>query len=529
MSRCFNITGACNPKYHYMVNLESRLAAIKVMVDRGDYFVINRARQYGKTTLLNALKPYLQNRYTVISLDFQMISHANFDSEEAFVKAFSREVLMAVRQVKGISEEFINILKEFAAGKDGMTDLGILFFCLSDWCAESKKPVVLMIDEVDSASNNQVFLDFLSMLRGYYIHREERPTFQSVILAGVHDIKNIRRKIRPEDQHRINSPWNIAARFDLDMSFSAEDIRGMLKEYCMERNVEMNVDAISGMIYDYTSGYPLLVSQICKIADEQLVGSADFPDYASAWTDAGILEAVKIILNEKSTLFESLVHKLTDYPELRTLIYDLLFSGKRIPYDPMNQLIEIAEMFGFLKKSGNDAVISNRIFETALYNLFCSEESVESEIYKAALQDKNQFIQNGHLNMDLVLEKFVTHFNDTYGDQKEEFVEADGRRYFLLFLRPIINGTGNYYIEAETRNMERTDVIVDYRGEQFIIEMKIWRGAAYHERGEQQLRDYLDYYHLRKGYMLSFNFNKKKTVGVQRINLGDKVLIEAVV
>lgn len=51
----------------------------------------------------------------------------------------------------------------------------------------------------------------------------------------------------------------------------------------------------------------------------------------------------------------------------------------------------------------------------------------------------------------------------------DKFKEEDGRRYFLLYLRPIINGTGNYYIESRTRNMERTDVIVDYRGEQFII------------------------------------------------------------
>ena len=56
-----------------------------------------------------------------------------------------------------------------------------------------------------------------------------------------------------------------------------------------------------------------------------------------------------------------------------------------------------------------------------------------------------------------------------------------------------------------------------------------WRGNAYHERGEKQLWDYLDYYHLKKGYMLSFNFNKKKELGVREIVLGDKVLVEAVV
>ena len=98
-----------------------------------------------------------------------------------------------------------------------------------------------------------------------------------------------------------------------------------------------------------------------------------------------------------------------------------------------------------------------------------------------------------------------------------------------MYLKPIINGTGNYYIEAETRNRERTDVVVDYRGEQFVIEMKIWRGNAYHTRGEKQLTDYLDYYHLKKGYMVSFCFHQKKEPKVEEILLGDKVLVEAVV
>jgi len=63
----------------------------------------------------------------------------------------------------------------------------------------------------------------------------------------------------------------------------------------------------------------------------------------------------------------------------------------------------------------------------------------------------------------------------------------------------------------------------------WIIEMELWRGNAYNERGERQLMDYLDYYHLEKGYMLSFNFNKKKEIGIKEMILGDRLLIEAVV
>ena len=47
MSKTFNTTGVCIPEKHYMVDLGSRLRAIKRLVDTDSYFVINKARQYG--------------------------------------------------------------------------------------------------------------------------------------------------------------------------------------------------------------------------------------------------------------------------------------------------------------------------------------------------------------------------------------------------------------------------------------------------------------------------------------------------
>ena len=99
----------------------------------------------------------------------------------------------------------------------------------------------------------------------------------------------------------------------------------------------------------------------------------------------------------------------------------------------------------------------------------------------------------------------------------------------MLYLKPIINGVGNYYIEARTRSMGRTDLIIDYMGKQYVIEMKIWHGNEYNMRGEEQLLGYLNDYHLERGYMLSFNFNKNKTPGVKEIHFKNHTLIEAVV
>lgn len=526
MGKFFNVNANCIPELHYMVDLTDRLKQVKAMVDAGQYFTINRARQYGKTTMLKALVNFLQKDYVVASLDFQRLSYVNFESEQAFVMAFAGEL---IDSVKNIPEEIQGRLDTFAEGDAKSLTLLALFKVINRWCSRSEKGIVLMIDEVDSATNNQVFLDFLAQLRSCYIRRDVQPGFQSVILTGVYDIRNIKRKLRSDEEHKYNSPWNIAADFPVDMSFSVKDIAGMLREYEADYKTGMDVVRISGLIYDYTSGYPFLVSRICKLLDERVADSVGYPDRKKAWTKTGVTEAVKMLLTEKNTLFESLVGKLEAYPELRDLIYSLLFNGSSIPYNPLNKSIEMAEMFGFIKNVSGNAVISNRIFETILYNLFLSEEALSSAIFKAALQDKSQFVRDGHLNMNLILEKFVVHFNDLYGDLEETFLEEAGRRYFLLYLKPIINGTGNYYIEAQTRNMERTDVIVDYNGEQFVIELKLWHGNAYNERGEEQLLGYLEHYHLQKGYMISFNFNRRKEIGVKEMVFGEKILVEAIV
>ncbi len=527
MAKVFNVNGACRPSRHYMVDIRRKLEEIKTMVDAGDYFAINRARQYGKTTTLRALSGYLKEDYEVVSLDFQRMSSLSFESEQAFVAAFSDELLDFVEKFPAEVEER---LKEFVDKTARINSLQALFRVLRLWCRESEKPIVLMIDEVDTATNNQVFLDFLAQLRAAYLDSDVNPAFQSVILAGVYDIRNLKQKIRLDAEHKVNSPWNIAARFQVDMSFSIEEISAMLTEYEADYHTGMDIEEMSGLIYGYTFGYPFLVSSLCKYMDEEIAGTEDYPDKSSAWTKQGFLEALKLLLNDNNMLFQSLTGKLADYPVLRSVLYELLFTGKRIPYVSQNQYIDVAAMFGFIKNENGMAVIANRIFETVLYNLFMSEEFATSRIYDAGEQEKNQFVVGGHLNVRRILEKFVEAFDDLYGDRDESFLEDAGRRYFMLFLKPIINGVGNSYVEAETRNHERMDLVIDYRGEQSVIEMKIWRGNAYHERGEEQLSSYLDHFHLKKGYMLSFNFNKKKEIGVKEIVLKDnKVLIEAVV
>ncbi len=529
MKRRFNTTGSCNSKRHYMVRLDGRIRKIKEFyVDDGSYFVINRGRQYGKTTTLRALEEYLKDDYIVLSLDFQQLGTEDFADEATFSYAFA-DILLRTFQISG-ADDSEEMLKPLSGIKEengiGLKDL---FVRLSDICGNSPRPIVLMIDEVDSASNNQVFIDFLAQLRSYYLNRDKTPIFHSVILAGVYDIKNLKLKLRPESEHQYNSPWNIAAKFNINMGFSSSQIRGMLEEYEADYHTGMDTETVAEEIYQYTSGYPVLVSSICKYIDEELLGEDAMETPAKAWSTEGIEKAVKQILIDDIPLFGSMIRHLNEYPDMKRMFQAILFQGSEFSYSPDTKEISLACMFGYAVNVDGKVRIANRIFETRLYNYFLSEEELSSTMGKMAQRDKSYFIHDGRLDMDMALKKFVDYFTEIYGDNDEKFIEDYGRKFFLLYLKPIINGVGNYYIEAQTRDARRTDVIVDYRGEQFIIELKIWHGNEYNERGEEQLSGYLDYYHKDKGYMLSFNFNRNKEIGVKEIKLGNKTIVEAVV
>jgi hypothetical protein len=243
--------------------------------------------------------------------------------------------------------------------------------------------------------------------------------------------------------------------------------------------------------------------------------------------------AVRLLLSERNTLFESLTGKLAAYPEMKAALRRVLMEGERLPYSPDQDDIAQLEMYGFIARGqGNEMHVANRIFETRLYDLFIVEDKFAgSPVYTEGDYARSFFVVDGRLDMCAVLEGFRRTYSEVFGpiEEGERFSEFDGRRQILLYLKPIINGTGNYYIEAQTRDQTRTDVIVDYLGERFVVELKVWRGPRYNEEGEEQLRDYLEHFGLEVGYMLSFNFNKRKEPGLRRVVVGERVLWEETV
>ncbi len=527
MQKKFNVTGVCIPSQHYMADISEKLhTIIRQYIHQGKYFTISQARQYGKTTILYLLEQYLKEEYLVIPLSFEA-------SDELFVSLYTLAAGL-VRKIRrtlklhDVSPSLSDTLSHPISEAFPLDDLSERLTAL---CQLSDKKIVLMIDEVDKSSDNQIFLSFLGLLRSKYLdQRQGRDhTFQSVILAGVYDIKNLKLKLRPDLETKYNSPWNIAADFTVDLRLQPAEIAAMLSEYEHDHATGMDVVKISQLIYDYTDGYPYLVSRICQLADERLPAASAFTSWHEIWTPTGISAAEQLLRREPNPLFDDIVKKITDFPKLRKMLQDILFCGSSFPYERENHLIQLGTTFGFIKEHDGTAVIANRIFETKLYDLFLSELAIENTMYQTGMMERNQYIVNGKLQMKLVMRKFYEHFTEIYSTADEPFVEAYGRKLFLLYLKPIINGTGNYYIEAQTRDQKRTDIIVDFCGVRHIIELKIWHGNEYNRRGEKQLLEYLDYYHTNTGYLLSFNFHKHKQTGIREIVLNGRHIFEVIV
>ena len=518
MEKEFNVTGTCIPKMHYMVDTSNKLKKTIKLIDNGRYFIINRPRQYGKTTTLFLLNNKLKEseEYLPIKISFEGVGDVIFEKEESFVK-----VLL---EIMGDSL-YLNFkaLADFLQDNEGnVSNFKDLSKVITNFVLKSGKKVVLMIDEVDKSSNNQLFLSFLGMLRNKYLLRNEGLdyTFHSVILAGVHDVKTLKVRIRPEDEHKYNSPWNIASDFDVDMSFSPEEIGTMLEDYMDTKRVELNKEYFSEKLYYYTSGYPFLVSKLCKIIDEKIMKEEEL-----IWRKEYMDLAVKEILRDSNTNFDSLIKNIENNMELKNLIKRITLDNDSVTYVADNPVINLGIIYGIFKNENNKVKVHNRIYEQRIYNYMTS--IIETSISVGSYNDMPAYVKEDEsLDIRKILIKFTEFMKHEYSEKREAFLEADGRLLFLAFISPIINGVGFAFKEVQGGEEKRFDIVITYNKKMYILELKRWKGEEYHKKGLLQLAEYLEQYGLEEGYLLIFDFRKESNEAGKLeeviVNVGEK-------
>ncbi len=502
MAKAFNITGTCIPDIHYMANMSKKLDQIIKMVAKGNYFTINKPRQYGKTTVMYLLEQRLikDKDFLVLGISFEEIDAPTYEKQKWFISTF---LDIVSEQLEFLHEEELLALID---PHKTITNFKQLDRLLTQVIARSGRKVVMMIDEVDKASNNQLFLDFLGMLRSKYLKRNQGKgyTFHSVILAGVHDVKTLKTKIRPDEKRMYNSPWNIAVDFDVDLSLSPDEIVSMLEDYTAEQGAKIDIPFFARYLFYFTSGYPFLVSYLCKIIDEEILPLKK----KNEWKPEDLVQAVQVSLMKDNTNFETLIKNLENNPELYDFVFEIIMNEREFSYNRHNPLILLGTIHGIVKKDQGKVRVHNRLYEQLIYNYMASK--METSVKLKFNHVSSSYIDEaGILNIEKILRKFQEFMKEQYSAKDKAFLERNGRLLFLAFLRPIINGKGFDFKEVQISEEKRLDVVITIQDKKYIIELKIWRGESYHQTGIGQLCDYLDRQNQTTGYLLIYDLRKE--------------------
>ena len=501
MAKRFNITGKCIPAEHYVADVSEKLEAVKALVDRGEYFIINRPRQYGKTTMLFSLADRLRKTgdYVVFDTSFEGIDDQNFKDEKNLAAGFVR--LLGKSMAVYAPDEAAAWLASVPTlgGLDALSDFVTIFLSKID------QRVVVLIDEVDQSSNNELFVKFLAMLRNKYLIRDKIKTFHAVVLAGVHDVKSLKLKLRPNEERKYNSPWNIAADFKVDMNLQPSEIIPMLNEYGVDKGVKMNSKKIATHLFYYTSGYPFLVSKLCKMLDE-----ADVKLHKkNRWTNEDVDTAARQLVRESNVNFDSLIKNLEDNTALYDSVYNLAVDAETRTFNINNPVTNLGVLYGiFADRKG--LAIHNRIYREVIVD-YMTDKMHETQIARGADFGGGFKNPDKSINMETVLTKFQTFMREQYSRKDRAFLERNGRLVFLAYIKPIINGSGYDFKEPQISDERRLDVLITYLQHRYLAELKIWRGEVAHQEGLMQLSDYLNRLGLMEGYLIIFDHAKVKS------------------
>jgi hypothetical protein len=490
--REFNIVGSIIPEEHYYVDPAPTLKKLMALVEKKRYFVINRPRQFGKTTTLNFLA---QRLLTAGKYAPALISFAHFVQRPNITEA----------EFYSETSQFIG--EELSSSGDGSPETAAtigsrraFFNWLREICQSRK--LVLLIDEIDAAPETLV-IGFLADLREMYLQRSRRrrPAPHAVCLAGVHDIKNLKARYRDETQTIGSaSPFNIAIDYELS-AFSLKNIRQYYLQHTAATRQEFD-DKVFTRVHEVTNGHPWLVSVLAKLLVENLVPNRKQRirlDHAEG--------AIQELLATPNPNFDSLF-KNARQPNLFPIVLDLL-EGKHRRYSIQNDAVRLGVKYGIFSAKDRELILANPIYAQVLYENFekeLEEFDVSGLVAANRVQDAS-----GRLDFRQVLDKFQA-FKKAKGakvSKHRSFREATGQLLLLSYLDLLVNGKGWTFKEPQSGE-GRIDVVCCYGRQKEVVELKLWYGARRYAAGLSQLAKYLDREGLDRGYL--FVFDRRENV-----------------
>ncbi|MEM7588987.1 MAG: ATP-binding protein [Myxococcota bacterium] len=201
MERFFNTSGPIDMSRHYGLDPLSRwdLPEVLSLIDQRKYFLMHAPRQTGKTTCLQALANNLNDKgqHACVYMSVERARTCSSDVDRALQAILDELAIQAQVQLGDdwLHQHYREILR-LHLGE------GALITALRQWCKQNRKPIVLLMDEIDSLADISL-VSILQQLRNGYGDRRRIPFPQTVLLCGMRDLRDYNMQV---DAHTGATP-----------------------------------------------------------------------------------------------------------------------------------------------------------------------------------------------------------------------------------------------------------------------------------------------------------------------------------
>lgn len=477
-----------------MLPPEQRLGNLDRLIERQEYFVLHAPRQTGKTTTVQALCERLrkEGRYAALYVNVENAQVAGGDVERGM--EFILEALKTAARQQLPTDLHLSLSGPFDVSGASLQRH------LAAWSEQCPRPIALFIDEIDSLED-ETLLSVLRQLRSGYLSRPAHFP-QSIGLIGLRDVRDYKVQMRPKSESLgTASPFNIKAESLTLRNFTCEEVAELYQQHTVATGQQFTPEAIA-LAFDLTQGQPWLVNALARQSIEKVV-----PDQTTPVQTGHIEQAKEILISRRDTHLDSLGDKLHEN-RVRRIIEPILI-GEVMPMDILNDDLVYVRDLGLI--TCTDPVrISNPIYAEVIPRLltYVMEANITHETAWYVQED-------GSLDLPALLRAF----QEFYREHSEawlarfDFQEAGPHLMLMAFLQRIVN-TGGTVSRQFAIGSGRADIVVRWKEQTEIIELKVRRGEQTEAQGLAQLATYLERLGLEKGYL--FIFDRRKKVGWEK-------------
>ena len=513
--RFFNTEGPVRAEDHYAIPPLKRgnVAEILQLIRDKRYFALHAPRQTGKTSALIALRDLLNSGggapegasapsggFRCVDVNVEVGQVARDDTERG------------MRAILGsLADSAMLLGDDFPAGiwlevLEGMGPENALKGLLTRWCLANPKPLVLLVDEIDSLVGDTL-LSVLRQLRAGYQQRP-RGFPHSVVLCGVRDIRDYRIKSSSGEVVAGGSPFNVAAKSLRLGDFTRKETRRLMAQHILETGQRFT-PAARKAVWEHTQGQPWLVNALCAGA---CFDSEAGRDRSHAIDVEAINAAREELILSRRTHLDQLAHKLEE-ERVRRVVEPLLAGG-----DAAHDLrdLEYARDLGLLAPDPPPRMANPIYAEVVPRELgYVLQDSLD-------VDDAWYVDAAGVVDLRRLLTAFATFYGENAGHwlrRLDDYREAAPQLILQAYLQRIVNGGGR--IEREYGlGRGRTDLLVLWPREagapydlwrRFVIECKVLRDSdrrsleATVERGVEQTLGYMGRCGAEEGHLVVFD------------------------